>query len=159
MKKLGIVAASFTVMEALNHGVDFIVYPLMIGFLGPLKGGVIMTTFWLVTNYLLIAWYHKTKQDWFGFEWLALKKEEEATTLSGKILRGALRIGHWPAFLFLCWEDPFKAFIFVRGRKASGFRFSKGDWGWFFAVNIIGNLIWILIISGAIEFIKRLFLS
>lgn len=159
VKKISIVGAGLLGTEVVNHAFDFIMYPLAIGFFGPLKGGGIMMVLALSLNYILILGYHKTKQDWFGFEWLALKKEEESKTFLGKILCLILHFGHWPAFLFLCWEDPFKAFIFVRGRKASGFRFSKGDWFWFFLSNFIGNLIWILIISGVIEVIKGLFIQ
>ena len=155
-KQLGIIGIGFTGVEILNHTFDFIMYPLVIGLLGPIKGGTVMTVFALGLNYILILGYHKTKQDWFGFEWLALKKQEEAQTLGGKIFRLILHMGHWPAFIFLCWEDPFKAFIFVRGRKAAGFTFDKSDWFWFYLANFIGNLIWILIVVGALEAIKAL---
>lgn len=154
-KKIWTIGIGILGTEMLNNGFDYIMYPLVIGFLGPIRGGIIMTIFALVLNYILILGYHKTKQDWFGFEWLALKREEEANSVSGKILRSLLRGGHWPAFVFLCWLDPFKAFIFVRGRKASGFSFDKTDWFWFFLANLIGNLIWIAMVSGVLELVKR----
>ena len=99
-KKAGIIAASFTVVEVLNHAFDFIMYPLVIGFLGPWKGGAIMTILALVMNYGLVVFYNKTNRDWFGFEWLRLQKQEEAKSGSGRILRHILHFGHWPAYVF-----------------------------------------------------------
>lgn len=156
-KKVGIIAASFTAVEVLNHVFDFVMYPLVIGFLGAVKGGAIMTILALFLNYMLVLFYNKTKQDWFGFEWLRLQRQEEAKTGSGRILRHVLHFGHWPAYVFLCWEDPFKAFVFIRGRKEVGEKFNRRDWVWFFFSNFLGNLIWILIVVGAIELIKGFF--
>ncbi|MGB3921968.1 MAG: hypothetical protein WBL19_01630 [Minisyncoccia bacterium] len=155
-KKVGIIAVSFTVVEALNFAFDFITYPLAIGYLGATKGGAIMTVLALGLNYGLVVFYNKTNRDWFGFEWLRLQKQEEAKSGPGRILRHILHFGHWPAYVFLSWQDPFKAFVFVRGRKAVGEKFNKADWAWFFGTNLLGNLIWIVIVSGAIELIKRL---
>ena len=153
-KKVGIVAASFTLIEVFNHSFDFIMYPLVIGLMGPLRGGIIMTILALALNYGMVIAYRKTDKDWFGFEWLELRREEEGKAFWGKFLKSLLKIGYWPAFIFLCWEDPFKAFVYVRGRKSVGSKFSKLDWTWFFLANLIGNLIWIILVSGAIEFIK-----
>jgi hypothetical protein len=156
-KKLGTITVGFLTIEVLNHAFDWVAYPLAIGFLGAVKGGILMTVVATLMNYGLVIIYNKTKQDWFGFEWLRLKREEHANTLEGKVLRTALRIGHWPAFAFLSWEDPFKAFVFIRGRKEPGQKFDRTDWLVFLGSNLLGNLIWILMVSGALKVVVALF--
>lgn len=156
-KKLGAIGIGFMTTMVVNDTFDYVMYPLVIGLLGPIKGGAVMIILALGLNYILVVVYNRTKQDWFGFEWLRLQEEKKAETTMGRILRFALKGGRWPAFIFLSWEDPFKAFVFVRGRKTAGFKFTATDWKWFFGANLIGNLIWIVIVSGAIETVKSLF--
>ncbi|HEY4528510.1 MAG TPA: hypothetical protein VJJ48_01645 [Candidatus Paceibacterota bacterium] len=152
-KKLGAIGTGFMTTMVVNDAFDYLMYPAMIGFLGPVKGGAIMTALALGLNYILVLVYNKTKTDWFGFEWLRLQEDKQSNSFAGKVLR----TGRWPAFIFLSWEDPFKAFVFVRGRLPAGSRFTATDWKWFFGTNLIGNLVWILMVSGAIGAIKSLF--
>ena len=154
-KKLAAIGTGFLGTMVLNDSFDYLMYPFMIGLLGPIRGGVIMTVLALGLNYSLVLIYNKTNADWFGFEWLRLQKDTEARTLSGRVLKFALKGGHWPAFLFLSWEDPFKAFVFVRGRLPAGAKFTAADWRLFFEANLLGNLIWITMVSGLLEIIKR----
>lgn len=156
-KRLGAIGTGFVTTMVVNDTFDYVMYPAMIGLLGPVKGGVIMTILSLGLNYGLVLIYNKTKTDWFGFEWLRLQQDMEAKTFVGRILHFTLRGGRWPAFVFLSWEDPFKAFVWIRGRKPVGAKFTKADWQWFFGTNFLGNLIWILMVSGAIEALKDLF--
>lgn len=156
-KKLGAIGTGFVAVMVVNDSFDYLLYPLVIGLMGPVKGGASMMALALGLNYVLVLVYNKTKADWFGFEWLRLEEKKNAQTVMGQILRSTMRRGRWPAFIFLSWEDPFKAFVFIRGRKPAGFRFTQTDWQWFLGANVIGNLIWILMVSGAIETIKHLF--
>lgn len=157
LKKVGTFGAGIVGTMLVNDTFDYVMYPLVIGLLGPVKGGIVMTFLAIAINYILVLVYNKTKRDWFGFEWLRLQKDTGAKTVAGRVIRFALKKGHWPAFIFLSWEDPFKAFVFIRGRKPAGSRFDKTDWAWFFGANLIGNLIWILMVSGLIEAGKKLF--
>ena len=152
-KKLGAIGIGLAGVESLNHFFDFVMYPLIIGLLGSIKGGIIMMVLALGLNYGLVLVYNKTKQDWFGFEWLRLQE----TKKTGLPVWQILRMGRWPAFGLLSWWDPFLAFVFIRGRLPAGSKFTAADWKWFFWANFLGNLIWILLVSGAIETIRRLF--
>lgn len=156
-KKLGAIGTGFVTTWIVNDSFDYVVYPLVLGLLGPYKGGIIMTAAAFGINYVLVLVYNKTKMDWFGFEWLRLQKDSEAKTFGGRALRFALRGGRWPAFILLSWEDPFKAFVFIRGRMSAGSRFTATDWKWFFGANLVGNVIWILMVSGTIGAVRRLF--
>ena len=112
-KKLGAIGIGFVTVMVVNNLFDYLLYPLVIGLLGPIKGGASMMVLALGLNYALVLVYNRTKQDWFGFEWLRLQQDVKAETFTGRVLRITLRGGRWPAFVFLSWEDPFKAFIFV----------------------------------------------
>lgn len=154
LKKLGVVGTGFLTVEAINQSFDWILFPLVIGFFGPIKGGAVMFVIALTLNFSLILVYNKTKSDWFGFEWLR-NKEAETETRTSKIVRVALRFGRWPGFVLLSWEDPFKAFVFIRGRSSAENGFDRTDWIVFLSANLIGVLIWIIMVSGALELLKR----
>ncbi|MFZ2484386.1 MAG: hypothetical protein WAX80_02670 [Minisyncoccia bacterium] len=157
-KKLGALGAVVTVIEGSNQLFDYVLYPTVILWLGTIKGGIAMTVLALVMNYIIVVWYNRTQHDWFGLEWLRLQETIEAQTFFGKILRKLLYIGRWPAYIGISIYDPAYGFIFLRGRKSEGINLNRADWFWFIVSNLIGNLVWILIISGAIETIKHLFI-
>ena len=154
-KKLAAIGIGFLTLTLITDSIDYVVYPLAVGLLGPLKGGSMMTGFWLVANYFLVWGYNKTERDWFGFEWLRVQQETESTTRWGKFLRFLLRRARWLFVAVLSWEDPFKAFVFVRGRMPAKHRFTAGYWRLFVGLNLLGNLIWIALISGVLEIIVR----
>ncbi len=150
-KKLGAIGVGFLGTAIVNRLFNYLLYPAVIVLLGPLHGGAVMTVVALALNYSLVMVYEQTGQDWFGFEWLRLQKER-----GGRFLRLALKSGHWPVFIFLSCEDPFKAFVFVRGRRPAGERFTQEDWVVFWGSNLIGNVVWILIVSGGVGLFKQL---
>mgnify|MGYP003393258222 CR=1 FL=1 len=154
-KRLGVIGTGLITLEVFNQTFDYVLYPLAIGFLGLVKGGVVMTVASLILNYSLVLVYNKTKQDWLGFEWLALQEDKKANSLLGRVIRG----GRWPAFILLSLEDPFKAFVFMRGRKQDGWRFSATYWRWFFFVNLVWYLVWAVMVSGVIEIFRVMFLG
>jgi len=159
VKRIGTFGAIVTIIEGSNQIFDYILYPAVILWLGTVNGGVVMTILALIANYIIVVWYNRTKHDWFGLEWLHLQETIEAHTLWGKLLRLFLRLGHWPAYVGISIYDPAYGFIFLRGRKSTGFNLTTIDWWWFLVSNLIGNLVWILIVSGAIEVIKLLLLN
>ena len=157
VKKVGAFGAAVTIIEGTNQIFDYILYPAGILWLGPVYGGIVMTTLAMVANYVVIIWYNRTKQDWFGLEWLRLQETIESQSFLGKLLRWFIHLGRWPAFLGISIYDPAYGFIFLRGRKSTGLNLTTVDWWWFVISNLIGNLVWILIITGAIEGIKQFF--
>lgn len=156
-KRLGVFGAVVTLIEAQGHLFDYIAYPAAILWLGVIKGGMLMTVISFLLSYVIIIWYNKTKQDWFGIEWLRLRSIVESKTLSGRMLSFILRLGKWPAYIAITVYDPAYGFIFLRGRQSVGFTLTKADWAWFVVTELIGNLVWILFVSGAIELIRLVF--
>lgn len=155
VKKLGAIGTGFMTLSIVNDAFDYIAYPLTIGLMGPIKGGVLMAVAALLLNYCLVLIYNRTKQDWLGLEWLRMQEQTEATTGRGRLLRFLLRRMRWLFIAFLSWEDPFKAFVYLRGRIPIGVKFTAADWRLLFGVNLLGNLIWVVLVSGAIEVVKR----
>jgi len=156
-KRLGAFGTVVAVLEGHGHFFDYVLYPAAIVWLGPIKGGLVMTALSFSISYLIIIWYNQTDQDWFGVEWLRLQENTEAKSLSGRVFRFFLALGKWPAYVAITVYDPAYGFIYLRGRHSNGFNLTRTDWKWFVVGEIIGNLAWILLVSGAVELVKRLF--
>lgn len=156
-KRVATVGTGFLATEVVDTIFDYVLYPVAIAFMGPITGGVIMTVFAVILNYIFVLVYNATDADWFGFEWARMQEEKLHQDIKGKMLRAALKSGRWGAFVFLSWWDPFMAFVFMQGRKPKNYHFTKHDWTIFFAANIIGNLIWITMVSGAVGIVKHFF--
>jgi len=144
----------------LTHGVtgfmyDYLLYPFTIGIFGAFAGGTIMTIASLIINYALVLLYRKTKEDWFGFEALRLKRAEEGG--ESKLLRFFLRFGYYPAFVGLSVYDPFLAFVYIQGRENPSHTFTIQDWKVFIVSNLICGLIWTSLVSGALYTLRLAF--
>lgn len=157
VKRLAVFSIGIFTTEVLGRIYDYVLYPFVILKLGLLYGSIVMTTLSTFVVYGLIWVYNQTRHDWFGLEWLQLESSKESKSLTGRILRIALRRGKMLAFILLSIEDPLKAFVFIRGRKGSATKFNKLDWEWFFASNLISNFVWIIMVSGALELVKYIF--
>lgn len=156
-KRLTAIGSGHLAIASVNYGFDFLLYPFVIYLLGAIRGGAVMIALALLLNYSLVLFYSRTESDWLGLEWLRLQKDTEAQNFLGRVLRFALKRGDWLAFLLLSRQDPFKAFVFKRGRVSLENGFSRKDWQVFITANLIGNLFWILVVSGSIEVVKRIF--
>lgn len=150
-KKLAASGSAIASVEMINHLFDYVVFPAVVLYFGVVRGWVIMTILAMTLNYTLVRFYARSRHDWYGFELLRLQSEKQANNWKGALIR----YGRVPAFIFLSWEDPFKAFILVRNKKATGYWFDKLDWLTFFGANIIGTLIWTGMLGAGIEIVKR----
>ena len=153
-KRLGALGTVVVALEALNNWFDYVLSPFLIAFFGPMRGGAVFFVTAFLANYLIVLWYKRTTSDWFGLEWLRLQESASSATHIGKVLRYALRRARPLAYIAVCIYDPAYGFIYARGRRG-GSRFSKTDWLWFVASNLIGILVWIGLVSVGIELIKR----
>ncbi len=139
-KKLGALGAGILGTEIVNHAIDYALYPGAIATLGVIRGGLLMFLVILVVNYLHIQIYRLVDVGDY------IKRIDEMrggvqTSSWGKFLKFCLNAGYWPTFLGLCFEDPAKAFVFVRGGKLRKW-FNRADWGWFISANLIGGSFW-----------------
>ena len=147
-QKIGTVITGHVGAEGLNHIFDLMLYPATVWFLGPVWAGVVVIPLSIVWDLSVIKIYNYTTLDWFGFEVLHAKKFREVVWLA-VVVRATL-------FIFFAWCDPPRAFILIRGRQLRGARFTPTDWGWFLTANLIGNIIWLLMLNEAFEFLRKI---
>jgi len=138
--RLGALGIGHTSAEILNHAFDVALYPVTVWFLGPLWSTVVMVPLSLFWDYGVILLYNNTKKDWLGFE--SLRQRTKSFWVIGAL------------FIFFAWWDPPRAFVLVRGKRLPGQKFNTEDWRWFITSNLIGNALWILMLSGVFGFIR-----
>lgn len=146
-RKISIAITGHAGAEGLNHIFDLMLYPATVWFLGPVLAGVVVIPLSIMWDLGVIKIYNYTTADWFGFEVLRAKKYGEIVWLA-VVIRATL-------FIFFAWWDPPRAFILVRGRQLRG-AFTATDWGWFLTANLTGNMLWLLMLSGVFELIRKI---
>ncbi len=138
-------AGGIVVMEIGNHFFDMILYPAVLIWLGILKGMVLLTFLSIIFNYLSVHAYRILGINGVMDSLYVLAAK---STLSGKITKFILRSGYWPTVVFLSWEDPTKAFIYVR--RGVSKHFTQKDWFTFAWIHFLANVLHTLLVGGAI---------
>ncbi len=141
-KKITTISVGHAGAEALNHIFDVLLYPVTIWFLGPFWSFLVLVPLSLLWDYGVILIYNQTSHDWWGFE--ALRRKAKSPILIGLL------------FVFFSWWDPPRAFALVRGRHLNRKKFDRNDWKWFFSANLIGNVMWIVMLTGIFEIIRNI---
>jgi hypothetical protein len=159
-ERIATLVLGHTVFHAIEQIFNYGIYIPVIGFLGIVYGGGLMTILSFLTCYGILKFYDWSKTDWlgievakdvreFGPEWV---KRLQAKSLIGKIL-------WWPfsrIILFLLWSlkkggtiaffalsiytDPFTTTVYFRKVAFDGL--TKRDWLIFVASVLIGNIYW-----------------
>lgn len=146
----------YTTEQIFNYGI----YIPVVGFLGVIYGGSIMTALSFLVCYGTLKFYDWSKVDWlglevvrgvrdFGPEWI---KKLQAKSLIGKVLwwpfskiilfvLWSLKKGGFIAFFALSiYTDPFTTTVYFR--KGSFNSLAKKDWLIFVTSVLIGNIYW-----------------
>lgn len=139
-KKHATVGATIFATETINHLFDFLLFPLLLIWFGTILGWAIVTLFAIILNYQFIFLYKKVGLH-EAVQWIHDKKAKKAENVFDKFVKYLFHLGHIPTFIFLSWEDPSKAFFYIRGHKL-GQSFSLHDWITLFVSNAVGTLIW-----------------
>ena len=147
--KIGAVSIGIPVYLTLGTwGFDYLLYPSVLVWLGPLWGGVVMTVLSAILCYLSFLFYDWSKQDWLGIEALKGLREGRGKSWFGKIFSWVFRKGDLAMLILLSIKvDPFVAVIYMRHGQGKYNGLSKRDWKIFIASFIISNLYWILSLS------------
>lgn len=151
MKWLGAIGIGHAGAEILNHIFDILLYSTVIWLLGPIWGGAVIIPISMIWDFGMIKLYDQTKTDWLGFETL------QERSVQKRLSRMGLGLIKTFLFLFFVWWDPPRAFLLVRSRKLRNNSFTTLDWKLFVAINLAGNLIWILVLTKTFEVIRRSF--
>lgn len=128
----------------INHGFDYVLYPVVLLWLGNLYGGIVLTILAVVVNIAIIKAYDWSKTDWLLIE--RLKKNRDSDMHEG--WKGGffrfLRRNNVLAFLILCIDDPVTVTLYFRKGHYEYNGMTKRDWYIFIAANIVSNLYWII---------------
>lgn len=137
-------AAGLAIKRTINWPFDFVLYPMMIIWLGNIWGGLVLTILSIFLNLLVIRGYDWSKTDWLGIE--ALKGLREAQSegrwhsLFGKILRKSDAL----AFFLLCLDDPITVTLYLRRGQCQYNGMTSRDWKIFLSATVVANLYWIV---------------
>lgn len=151
------VGTGLAIKEVINWPYDYVLYPAVIAWKGPLVGGAIMIILSIFYDLWIIRAYDWAKTDWFYIEKLKEIRSEEAETHWGRMLQRFLKKGDVAMFFFLCVkENPATVVIYFREGAFQYNGMNKRDWKIFFASVVVANLVYIAILSGIIETLRFL---
>lgn len=159
-ERIGLVAVGHTFKYFEEVLFDYMLYPVVIAWLGAVKGGAIMMAFSAFMCYLYLRFYDWSGKDWFGFE--LLKKIRDGEEKKGRVARFVQRLtqkGDWVAFLSLSfYTDPFMTTVYMRKGAGAYNGLSKRDWKIFWGSVVVTNLWWTVLMTLAVGTIRS-FLS
>ncbi|MFH0930136.1 MAG: hypothetical protein V1814_02690 [Candidatus Moraniibacteriota bacterium] len=159
--RIATLALGHTVFHTTEQIFNYGIYIPVIGFLGVIYGGCLMTMLSFLTCYGILKFYDWSKKDWlgievvkdvrdFGPEWI---KKLQVKSILGKILwwpfskiiffvLWSLKRGGAIAFFALSiYTDPFTTTVYFRKGSFNGLL--KKDWFIFVASVLLGNIYWI----------------
>jgi hypothetical protein len=154
VKRIGIVAAGWTMNEAVVWVMDFVIYPFCIVTYGPVWGWMWAALASVALDLAAVWVYDQSKLDWFGLEAMREIRDNAGESRWQKVVRFILRSGDIPAFLFLSWfYYPFIGMVYLR--KGSGtYQMTRRDWRNLWFGILWANLLWGAIVIGAVEAIR-----
>jgi hypothetical protein len=149
-------ATGIAMKKFINNSYDYVLYPVVLTWLGYTLGGIVLTIAAAVINLLLIKGYDWAETDWFFIEKLKHVKDNPDLELPTLVrwFRPVLNMGDIPAFFVLCLDDPVTVTLYLRKGAYQYNGLSRRDWFVFIAANIVANLYWIIGWVAVIEFFK-----
>lgn len=146
-QRLLILFVGFLGNKILADAFDKILYPIVIYKLGPIVGGITMTIASLLVCLLMIFFYDWSKQDWLMIETI----KEGKGGVKNRFWSWAFRQSDPVLFVILSvWTDPFITTIAMRHGHWQFNGLSKRDWKIFIGSVLVGNLEWIIVLTGGI---------
>ncbi len=153
IKYFFLLVSGLLLKRAINYPFDYVVYPIVIAWLGSIIGGIILTLIALVVNVFIIRAYDWSKTDWFLIEKLKSIENNTETTLFVRLLK-FFRKNKVVTFLILCLDDPVTVTLYFRKGSHLYNGMSKEDWRNYFISSIIANVYWIIGWSLVIEIFR-----
>ncbi len=141
----------------INHGFDYVLYPIILVWLGNEDGAVVLTILATIINVLIIQVYDWSETDWLLIEKIKHMGEQEDHTGWKAHFFKFVRKNKVLTFLVLCADDPVTVTLYFRKGSYQYNGMSTRDWKIFIASNIVSNLYWVGGWVFAIELLKNLF--
>lgn len=151
-------SAGLALRWIINHGFDYVLYPVVLVAFGTTVGGIILTILALIINVLIIRAYDWSQTDWLLIEKLKSKVHDESHTgIKGRIF-DFIRRNNVLMFFVLNLDDPITATLYLREGAYQYNGLTKRDWGIYIASNIVSNFYWIIGWSLIIEAFKYVYM-
>lgn len=144
LKKGATLGAGIFLKKALSYPFDYILYPLMLIWLGHIWGGLVMTVLSIPFNLFIIRVYDWSKIDWLLIETAKAVRYEEAKSGWRGFVGRTLRKSDVLAFFVLCFDDPTVVTLYLRHGSNQYDGMSRRDWKIFLAATVVANLYWIV---------------
>lgn len=144
-------AMGITIIRGLNYPFDYVLYPLVMLWLGNFTGGLLMIALSLLLNTVIIGLYDWSKVDWLLLE--KIKHLQHQDVGQGWLVR-ALRLvsrNKVLTFLVLCLDDPVTVTLYFREGSYQFNGLNLRDWRIFLAATAVSNFYWIAGWAGIIE--------
>jgi hypothetical protein len=123
-------------------GFDYVLYPLVIFYLGVWYGGLVMMGLSLAICLLTVWFYDWAGRDWLGIEAIKSMRDYTGTSRLGRLSVWMLRKSEPVIFLYLSlMSDPFITMVAMRRGAYNGM--SARDWRIFLGSFALGNITWI----------------
>lgn len=156
-KRAGELLLGHTINTVWDYGFDYLLYPAVIWYSGPVWGSIIMAFASLAICLALLRLYDWSKRDWLGIEAIKSLKGYSGASRSGRVMAWLLRQSDPVACVLLSIKfDPFIVTTYMRQGAFTGM--ARRDWYIFFLSWLIGNVWWsVVCISGitAVEWLWR----
>jgi len=144
-------AMGITLIRGLNYPFDYILYPIVMLWLGNLTGGLLMVALSLLLNTAIIGLYDWSKVDWLLLE--KVKHLQHQDVGQGWLVRALRLVSRNKALTFfvLCLDDPVTVTLYFREGSYRFNGLNSRDWRIFLAATVVSNMYWIAGWAGVIE--------
>lgn len=142
--------------SAFNKIYDYGIYTAVIAKFGVIIGGAIMMVASFFLDLMTLRLYHQSKSDIFGLEAIKALREAEPKSLGERITKWGLQKSRGILFLVLSLiSNPFVVTAYL-GQRTEQFDGMHGrDWLIFLSSFLLGQLFWILAITGTIKLFQE----
>jgi len=148
-ERFGLIMIGQTANAIFDHVFNYWIYIPIIAWLGPVRGGSILTVVDVLISLLFIKFYDWAKKDWLGIE--MLKDVRDTSSLYPKLLMNFINkskllrrlVGGSDVVAFFAisiLSDPFITTVCLRKKGYVGMR--KREWIIFFSSAVVGNFWW-----------------
>lgn len=137
-------SAGLAMRWVINHGFDYLLYPIILVALGSTVGGIVLTVLATVINIFIIRAYDWSQTDWFLIEKLKSKVNDDSHTGLRARIYNFIRKNDVLMFFLLNLDDPVTATLYLRKGHYQYNGMKKRDWIIFLCSNVVSNFYWIV---------------
>jgi hypothetical protein len=142
--------------SAFNKIYDYVIYTAVIAKFGIILGGTIMMVASFFLDLITLRLYHQKKSDIFGLEAIKALRDAEPKSFGERLTKWGLQKSRGILFLVLSLiSNPFVVTAYP-GQRTEQFDGMHGrDWVIFLSSFLLGQLFWILAITGIIKLFQE----